>query len=44
MHSQEEIDDFLEKVNETYDAVKDIVDGKIDMKELDRREKQKEEK
>ena len=42
-HTPEEMEDFLEKVNRTYDQVKDIVDGKADLEALERQEKEEEE-
>lgn len=36
MHTEEEQEDFLEKVEDTYQKVQDIISGKLDIEELDK--------
>lgn len=42
--SKDEADDFLERVDDIQKQVKDILEGKIDVRELERKEKEAEEK
>ena len=38
-HSAEEMDEFLEKINKTYDQVEAIMQGKVDLDQLEKEEK-----
>jgi hypothetical protein len=44
LYSKEEADDFLERVTDVQKQIQDIMDDKIDIAELDRKEKEQIEK
>jgi len=43
-YSKEEADDFLERVTDVQKQIQDILDDKVDLAELDRKEKEAVEK
>ena len=43
-YSNEEADEFLEKVNRIHDQVQDIVHGRVNIEQLEKNERDEEEK